>query len=87
MLNTDIAITGGGNLLYETSYFGIPSLMVSSLRHEIKRCKLINRKKIAKFFLPTETKKIAAELKKIITNEKYFKKLRKKKLDIFNSMV
>lgn len=84
MLDTDIAITGGGNLLYETSFFGIPSLMVSSLQHEIQRCKLIQKKGIAKFFLPFQTKKITAELNKIIINKKYFKKLKKKKIKHFH---
>lgn len=81
--NIDLAITGCGNFSYECSFFGIPSVFVSSEKEEIKRGKIFQKKGYGKFFNPTKYKEIAKELNNLANNYNYFKKIKEKKIKTF----
>ena len=81
--NIDLAITGCGNFSYETSFFGIPSVFVSSEKEEIKRGKIFQRKGFGKFFDPTKFKDIARELNKLANDSTYYKIIQKRKIYAF----
>jgi len=67
----DLAITGIGNSAVELGYQNIPSIFVSELKHEIKRGKILEKKKIGKFFPSDNDKGIIAEISKLRTSKKY----------------
>ena len=81
--NIDLAITGCGNFSLEISFFGIPSVYVSSEKTEIKRGKLLQKKNLGKFYGPNNFKSISNELNKLVNNNNYYKNIIKKKLKIF----
>tara|TARA_B100000963_G_scaffold358210_1_gene382320 strand:- start:62728 stop:63615 length:888 start_codon:yes stop_codon:yes gene_type:complete len=81
--NIDLAITGCGNISYEVSFFGIPSVFVSSEREEIKRGKILQKNGHGKFFNPTNVEGIAKELNKLANNYNYYQKIKKKKIKVF----
>ena len=81
--NIDIAITGCGNFSLEISFFGIPSVYVSSEKTEIKRGKFFQKKGLGKFYGPNNFKKISKELNRLINDNNYYKKIEEKKLKIF----
>ena len=79
----NIAITGCGNFSYELSFFGIPSIYTSSEKKEIIRGKLLQKKKLGKFFYPNQTKLIANELNRIMNSANYYSRLSHKKIFFF----
>jgi|TARA_B110000211_G_scaffold54345_1_gene60239 spore coat polysaccharide biosynthesis predicted glycosyltransferase SpsG len=81
--NIDLAITGCGNFALEISFFGIPSVYVSSEKTEIKRGKLLQKNNLGKFYTPNNFKNIANELNRLVNNNNYYNKIVQKKLKIF----
>lgn len=69
----DLAITGIGNSALELGYQNIPCIFVSELKHEIKRGKILEKKRIGKFFSSTDNKGIIAEISKLRTSKKYYR--------------
>ncbi len=65
------------------SFFGIPSVFVSSEREEIKRGKILQKNGHGKFFNPTNVEGIAKELNKLANNYNYYQKIKKKKIKVF----
>ena len=79
----NIAISSCGNFAYELSFFGIPAVYVSSEKKEIIRGKLLEKKKLGKFFYPNQTRLIANELNKIMASSNYYLRLSRKKIFFF----
>jgi spore coat polysaccharide biosynthesis predicted glycosyltransferase SpsG len=73
--NINFAITSVGNLSYELNYMNIPCLYISSEKKEIIRARKLNQLNVGKFLHIYEKREILNELKKLLINIDYRKKI------------
>ncbi len=77
--NIDLSICGCGNLSFEINFWGIPAVFVSSIKKEIIRGKKLQNIGFGKFYIPSQREEIREEICKIVYNELYYNKIKRKK--------
>jgi spore coat polysaccharide biosynthesis predicted glycosyltransferase SpsG len=81
--NINFAITSVGNLSYELNYMNIPCLYISSEKTELLRARKLNKLNLGKFIPIHKKKKIINELKRLLIDIDYRKKITYNQKKIF----